>query len=235
MDIETFKKIDSKLFPTLPSSVLDLSPLGPLYSRVHHRRRLNELGALSYIIRHRDEPFDLDTILRVYAELVKGTELEEMGLKQKTNFIEQEKLEILSLTCPVEETAERMTELCERYAHLSKPKNKDFDDIFRLSLDLLAIHPVVDGNGRLSILLTQFLLLKMGLECAPYLPLDAVIFGLNGMRMHRQIRYGCGVYYGQHPIIYEKYVPFMKSALMLSYELFEKMLSGELSMEELLG
>lgn len=44
-----------------------------------------------------------------------------------------------------------------------------------LTLDFTCIHPFVDGNGRMSRLLTQLLLLKGGYDAVLYAPLEAVI------------------------------------------------------------
>lgn len=46
-------------------------------------------------------------------------------------------------------------------------------------MTFLAIHPFQDGNGRLSRILTTFLLLKLGYAYVPYSSLESIIEGNN--------------------------------------------------------
>ncbi|MGL9689142.1 MAG: Fic family protein [Wolbachia sp.] len=58
-------------------------------------------------------------------------------------------------------------------------------DIFIVTF--LAIHPFQDGNGRLSRILTAFLLLKLGYAYVPYSSLESIIKLLLSFASHSTV------------------------------------------------
>ena len=79
-------------------------------------------------------------------------------------------------TTPPFETPLKMKELVDWT--VEKLENKAYHPLLVIAIfvvSLLAIHPFQDGNGRLSRVLTTFLLLKMGYHYSQYSSLEAVI------------------------------------------------------------
>jgi len=64
----------------------------------------------------------------------------------------------------------------------------------------------------------QFLMLKAGLRCAPLLPMDFFKYGKNMKANTMHIVYASGIFYGQKPIVFDKYIPFMSSIIENSYD-----------------
>jgi Fic family protein len=81
-------------------------------------------------------------------------------------------------TAPAEKTPERMRELVawlEREERSGKMHKLLLTGMFVARL--LAIHPFLEGNGRLSRLLTTLMLLRFGYAYVPYSSLEAVLEG----------------------------------------------------------
>lgn len=74
------------------------------------------------------------------------------------------------------ETPQAIKELCDNYN--SNIKNDTFPDIVLIGLfifDFLCIHPFRDGNGRVSRLLTELLLMQNNYEVGKYISLERLI------------------------------------------------------------
>lgn len=77
---------------------------------------------------------------------------------------------------PAFQTEEAMNELCERF--LEAWDNNRIDKLILIPmfiLDFLCIHPFNDGNGRMSRLLTLFLLYKAGYIVGKYISMEMLI------------------------------------------------------------
>jgi Fic family protein len=85
--------------------------------------------------------------------------------------------EIVLVPPPPNETEFLLTELLARY-HLLKEERQTHPLVLigALIVDLLAIHPVADGNGRLARLLTTHELLSQGYGVARYVSVEQRIF-----------------------------------------------------------
>lgn len=74
------------------------------------------------------------------------------------------------------ETPGHMTELIDWYNEaINDPKYHKIIVIAAFIVQLLKIHPFQDGNGRLSRILTDMLLLKINYEYIPYISLEKII------------------------------------------------------------
>ena len=73
---------------------------------------------------------------------------------------------------PARETEDHMEQLCLAFTELSTQGYDPLLYIPCLILDFLCIHPFIDGNGRLSRLLTVLLLYKDGIDVCRYVSMD---------------------------------------------------------------
>ena len=101
-------------------------------------------------------------------------------LKSDQSFIasyESGRQEIIFTPPPPEETEFLLSELFARYETAKREaRTHPLVLIGALIVDLLAIHPVADGNGRLARLLTTYELLGQGYGVARYVSLEQRIF-----------------------------------------------------------
>ena len=218
MDIAKLRQLDGKLYDRLPPSFLRGEHLLLPNAIFHTQHPLNEVNAVNHIISHASDPLTTETICGIYSALVKGTGFEGRGLKTGPVIIADGNSEHMYVTLPADETPAEMDRVCSEYAHLDHPSDDRADDMIRFMLILQCMHPFQDGNGRLTSLVLQFLMLKAGLRCAPLLPLDFFKYGKNMKTNTMHIVYASGVFYGQKPIVFDRYIPFMSSIIENSYD-----------------
>lgn len=208
---------DRALASELPGAFFDGAHLSLMYAIGHNHTRLNEMDVFRLIRDHPELELNVETILRLYDVLTAGTKYDGLGFKSRQIYVEYE--DYFYITLPPEETPDAVEALCARYSHLNNPAPEDVDDIFRFLLDFICIHPVEDANGRLSVLLVQVLLRKVGLEMAPFLPFDMVLGKLHLREYQLHILKASGCFYGQKPIEYDLFVDFAKELVMESYDI----------------
>lgn len=225
MGNEEFFEKDRRLYPELPEVILQFAHLVTPYAVVHQNLVLNELGALDYIVKHPDAPFDTSTLHEIFRVLAKNSQLEWTGLRRRDITMESEDKSLATVPAPSAEIQDRLDSLFDEFSHLNNPASDSFDDILKVYLNLLAIHAVENGNGRLSLIMMQLLLQKAGLRCAPYLPLDTVLNWMNRDGLAKHLKYAYGPIYGVHPMRYEKILPYLRSALRVSYRYLEDIVS----------
>lgn len=212
------------LSASLPNAYREGAHLALLYSMQHScaarsseyksKFAMNEMAAFRFIRDHGDLPFCPGTILAIYASML--TEDTDRGWKTVNTYMDDG--EIFCVTLPADETPQAMSSLCKAYSFLNEPEPEQFDDIFRFVLDFICIHPFEDGNGRMAAFILQFLLRKAGLQCAVFLPLDAIMNGVNRVATSRQIRAASGTYYGMKEIEYDPFISYMKVILAKCYQ-----------------
>lgn len=211
---------DTKLYESLPDNIKSTSHLLLAFPFVHQKRRLNELNVLNWIEKNSQATFDKYLILKLYDILTLGTDLEKSRFKTSViNIYNGESL--VYVTASPEDTEKEIDLLCKRYSHLNQANPEHFEDIFRCTLEFICIHPMSDGNGRMSVLLKQFLLYKFGLKCATLIPLDAVQKVIYGEANSVAIRKASGVFYGQKPYAFRDYSLLMMDILEKSYDYLE--------------
>lgn len=88
--------------------------------------------------------------------------------------------------------------------------------IFAFVLEFLCIHPFHDGNGRVSRLLTTFLLLKAGYELDEYYSLSYLI--LNNVDMYYRFLEKSSIGWNENKNDYEPFIYFMLTCLKEGYE-----------------
>lgn len=126
------------------------------------------------------EPISVPYILHLHRQLFRYTEGRGGQLKTEQNLIasyEHGHREILFTPPSPRETPFLLSELVDRYRAASETEAAHpILLIAGLVLDLLAIHPVADGNGRLARLLTTHQLLDRGFGVARYVSIEQRMF-----------------------------------------------------------
>ncbi|HEY2631964.1 MAG TPA: Fic family protein [Solirubrobacteraceae bacterium] len=129
---------------------------------------------------HEYEPLGVPFVLNLHRLLFQYTDARGGYLKSDPNLIvsyESGVREVLFTPPPPEEAEFPLTELLARYED-AKRENRTHPLLLIavLILDLLAIHPVADGNGRLARLLTTHELLGQGYGVARYVSIEQRIY-----------------------------------------------------------
>lgn len=135
--------------------------------------------ALDWIFaRKRPVPLSADVIRKLHA-LAQGGMIGDAGqFKSRNNEI----IEILPngerrvrfVPTPAEETSRAVEVLCEAYAMTREKERIPILSLIATCIfDLLCIHPFRDGNGRVSRLLTTFLLMQEGFHVSRFISLES--------------------------------------------------------------
>jgi Fic family protein len=128
----------------------------------------------------RVESLSVGLILHLHRQLFGHLDLGGGRLKTDQNLIVSyhgDRREIIFTPTPPEQTEFALGELVERYR--SATRDQEGHPVLLIGLfvlDLLAIHPVADGNGRLARLLTSQMLMEQGYSVARYVSLEQRIF-----------------------------------------------------------
>ncbi|MBI4257107.1 Fic family protein [Candidatus Uhrbacteria bacterium] len=129
-------------------------------------------------------PFTEGVIKQLHRELLKYADKDERHrgeYKKMENSVEMfdelgKSVGVIFETAPAYLTPKRMEELVERTANaLNQGESHPLVVIGNFLVEFLAIHPFQDGNGRLSRILTNLLLLKVGYEYVPYVSHEKLI------------------------------------------------------------
>lgn len=129
-------------------------------------------------------PFTENVIKQLHRELLKYADKDERHrgeYKKMENSVEMfdksgKSIGVIFETTPAYLTPKRMQELMgETSTALRRSENHPLLIIGSFLVEFLAIHPFQDGNGRLSRILTNLLLLKAGYEYVPYVSHEKLI------------------------------------------------------------
>ena len=121
-----------------------------------------------------------ETILEMHRDMLKYTDLEGGRWKHKDNIIEERLHDGRWVTrfqpTSAVDTPFYMNELCSRFKRLWLERSIDpFIIVFAFVFDFLCIHPFMDGNGRISRLLTVLLLHKIGIDITRYISYERLV------------------------------------------------------------
>ena len=219
------RELDRRIKKELPEAFREGVHLTEIYTVVHYKTKWNEMNAFRMIRDEEDLRLDTKTILRLYGALTKNTNAKNRSWKTEPNAVGG--MGTFFVTATPEDTPVAMEALCEKYAYLGEnvPEGQSdeemearLDDICRFLLEFACIHPMADGNGRLSVLLGQMLMKKAGLSCAVYTPWDSVMKVRHKREHFKQILHAAGICYGMRPLKYDAFIPFLKSTMKEAYE-----------------
>ena len=224
--------LDKKLRQELPEEFREGIHLVQLYAATHYEPALNEMNAFRLIRDAEDLPLDTELILSVYRALTEDTEAECRGWKPRNCHVKC--MDSFYIPATWEETPSAMEALCGKYRYLGerpeavcgdpgsdKDADARLDDICRFLLEFACIHPMLDGNGRLSILIGQYLLQQAGYSCAVYTPWDCILKLRHSNEHFFHIIRASGICYGMKPLEDDLFVPFVKDTLAEAYHCLE--------------
>jgi Fic family protein len=128
----------------------------------------------------RYEPLTVPFVLHLHRVLFQHADGRGGHLKTDPNLIvdyESGRRQIVFTPPPPEDTESLLTELLARYNDAKhEGRTHPLVLIGALIIDLLAIHPVADGNGRLARLVTTYELLSQGYGVARYVSIEQRIY-----------------------------------------------------------
>lgn len=169
------------------------------------------------------EELSVPLVLHLHRELFKYSDGRGGYLKTGENLIvshESGSQEVIFTPPPPERTEFILTELIARYnERKAKEDTHPLSLIGALVIDLLAIHPVADGNGRLARLVTSHELLAQGYGVARYVSLEQRIFESKHTYYQRIFESQRGWHEAQHDIW--PWTSYLARVLAGAYDDFE--------------
>ena len=219
MGIPEIRELDRILYPLLPGTALTGGWLPLVYAVGHQDDDMNEMAALSYLLEHPETELCPETILTLFELMTEGTAMAGQGFKAENNRVASK--DYFYIPVSAEKTPAAIDELCEKYGYLNHPQDDRTEDVFKFLLEFICIHPMKNGNGRLSALLVQQLLFKAGYRCALYLPYDITLHRFHAVEYQLRIIQASGMFYGHKPFDYDPFVGFQLRVLEESYQKLE--------------
>jgi len=169
------------------------------------------------------EPLSVPFVLRLHRLLFHHSDGRGGHLKSDENLIvsyESGRREVVFTPPPPRETELLLTELLVRYeAAQREARTHPLVLIGALILDLLAVHPVADGNGRLARLLTTHEMLARGYGVARYVSIEQRIYESKNSYYASLYESQRGWHEGEHTIW--PWVSYLARILADAYDDFE--------------
>jgi Fic family protein len=170
------------------------------------------------------EPLSVPLLLHLHRQLFQHSSGRGGYLKTEENFIvsyESGHREIVFTPPAPRDTEFLLTEAMDRY-NAAKEQELGHPLILlgALILDILAIHPVADGNGRLARLVTTHELLSLGYGVARYVSLEQRIYESKNTYYSRLYESQQGWHTGEHTIW--PWVSYLASVISAAYDDFEQ-------------
>ncbi|HEY5814989.1 MAG TPA: Fic family protein [Solirubrobacterales bacterium] len=170
------------------------------------------------------EALSVPLVLHLHRLLFEHTDGNGGRLKTDQNLIvshESGRKEVVFTPTPPEQSELALTELLVRYEEAkAEGQTHPLILIGALILDLLAIHPVADGNGRLARLLTTYELLAQGYGVARYVSLEQRIFESKNAYYQALYESQRNWHEGGHDVW--PWIAYLSRILSSSYEDFEE-------------
>jgi Fic family protein len=170
------------------------------------------------------EPLSIAFVLHLHRQLFEHAGGRGGYLKTDENFIvsyESGHREVVFKPPTPEQTEFLLRETIERYNEAKREQvGHPLVLVGALILDVLAIHPVADGNGRLARLLTTYELLAEGYGVARYVSLEQRIYESKNTYYARLFESQQGWHTGEHTIW--PWVSYLATILSGAYDDFEK-------------
>jgi len=171
------------------------------------------------------EPLTVPRLLELHRKMLAHTEMAGGNLKREDNRIANREPDgmtrIIFRPPPWQETESLLTGLCSSYAYtLELATVHPLIALSAFILDLLAIHPVPDGNGRMARLATTHELLRLGYGVARYASVEQRIYESKNAYYLALEQSQHGWHEGSHSIW--PWAEYLIRVLAQSYEDFER-------------
>jgi Fic family protein len=170
------------------------------------------------------EPLSVTLILHLHRQLFEHAGGRGSHLKLDENFIvsyESGHREVVFAPPAPQETEVLLCETVDRYNEAKRERlAHPLVLVGAMILDILAIHPVADGNGRLARLLTTYELMSCGYGVARYVSLEQRIYDSKNTYYARLYESQQGWHDGEHTIW--PWVSYLASILSGAYDDFEQ-------------
>ena len=176
----------------------------------------------------RYEPLSIPFVLHLHRQLFEHAGGRGGYLKTDENFIvsyESGHREVVFEPPSPKDTEYLLRETIDRY-NVAKREEVGHPLVLvgALILDVLAIHPVADGNGRLARLLTTYELLSQGYGVARYVSLEQRIYESKNTYYARLYESQQGWHTGEHTIW--PWVSYLATILAGAYDDFERRIAA---------
>jgi len=171
------------------------------------------------------EPLAVPRLMELHRKMLAYTEMPAGNLKREDNRIADREpdgaLRIIFRPPAWQETESLLVGLCSSYAYtLEEGRVHPLIALSAFILDLLAIHPVPDGNGRLARLATTHELLRLGYGVARYASVEQRIYESKNAYYLALEQSQRGWHDGSHSIW--PWTEYLIGVLAQSYEDFER-------------
>jgi len=179
--------------------------------------------AVDELIRAEPEPMSIPLILHYHRQIFQHVDGRGGSFKSDDNAIvsfETGRKQVVFEPVSARETPFMTTELVDRY--LDAQETEAAHPLVLLAafvLDLLAIHPVADGNGRVARLVTARELLQLGYGVARYVSVEQQIFETKNGYYAALYESQRGWHEGEHTIW--PWTEYLVNALAVTYRRFE--------------
>jgi len=174
------------------------------------------------------EPLSVPFVLHLHRQLFEHAGGRGGYLKTDENFIvsyESGHREVVFEPPPPKDTEFLLRETIDRYNAAKREEvGHPLVLVGALILDVLAIHPVADGNGRLARLLTTYELLSHGYGVARYVSLEQRIYESKNTYYARLFESQQGWHTGEHDIW--PWVTYLATILAGAYDDFEQRIAA---------
>jgi Fic family protein len=184
--------------------------------------------AIDGLMRAEPEPISVPLLLHLHRQIFQHSDGHGGEFKHDDNAIvsyESGRRELIFEPVSKDDTPFFTTELVERY--LDAQRQGLAHPLVLLGafiLDLLAIHPVADGNGRLARLATSHELLQLGYGVARYVSIEQEIFDTKNAYYASLAESQRRWHEGQHDIW--PWIEYLLGTLAQAYERFESRVAG---------
>ena len=172
------------------------------------------------------ESYDIspETILKIHQDMFRLTELPAGSWKPRDNTVEERLPDGSWVTrfipVPAKDTPYFVQGLCERFNQLRAERRVDqLLLIHAFVFDFLCIHPFLDGNGRVSRLLTVLLLHQAGYDVGRYISLEKLIEESKETYYEVLHRTSVGWHEGKHQLL--PWWRYSLGILLVAYKQFE--------------
>ncbi len=177
------------------------------------------------------EPLSVPFLLHLHRLLLQHVDGHGGYLKTEQNYIvsyESGRREIIFTPPDAKQTEVLLPELLDRYNQAAEEASAHpLVLLAALIVDLLAIHPVADGNGRLARLVTTYVLLATGYGVARYVSIEQRIFESKNSYYTSLYLSQQGWHTGEHSIW--PWTSYLIRILDSAYTDFEQRVSAEQS------